>query len=641
MNKRNSPLGQAQYNNAGRGPIYGTPSVAPNNVPWNQPQGADTVPAMLTPGEFVMNNKAVDMYGPQIKAMNDQGRKAHYAETGGGVPMMPEDREVPQMNQSHAPIQKIVKQDRHGNRTEITYDTKAGPMASFDQNLSDFIPAPPPMNPEVPMMNAGGRAEATHTSNARKYVDWANKGDYSQTPWFKPYPGPDPAPQYKPNKPVIKSHGRAGPPYYNEGGVAPQYYGIGDFVSNLFSGEDPNAGYANYNQQQFVDEANNPSRNVAPSAGQYAPSQPQVPEIPEDRMVLSGGYNDSIAQSTNQQLQGGSTPDALPSLDLTPPPMGSDQDLLQNSSSSVKQTEKGIIDLLSTEVSNQQQDQDVPPMHQMPDGTMMPGASHQGSQPQQQSSVYDKIAQHEGFRDEAYDDGTGVWTIGFGRITNPDGSRVQPGQTTNREQEQQFLKSRVDEDKQFVLDYAKKHGYNWRPNQVDALTSFTYNLGKGGLDKLTADGSRSDDEILSKLPEYNKAGGKFFQGLQNRRDDEAALFAGQSYGERYGSSAGAGTSATPTGLFDWNNNTFVDPSQTGLEELAGRLNTNTWDLDGDGTISSNQEANLSAGGVPSGPLPAVPFGAAQAGGFGTSQVPEDDRWFGGLRDKFNTYRNNA
>ena len=41
MNKRNSPLGQAQYNNAGRGPIYGTPSVAPNNVPWNQPQGAD------------------------------------------------------------------------------------------------------------------------------------------------------------------------------------------------------------------------------------------------------------------------------------------------------------------------------------------------------------------------------------------------------------------------------------------------------------------------------------------------------------------------------------------------------------------------------------------------------------------------
>ena len=39
-----------------------------------EPKGSDTVPAWLTPGEFVVNKEAVDMYGPQIKKMNDAGR---------------------------------------------------------------------------------------------------------------------------------------------------------------------------------------------------------------------------------------------------------------------------------------------------------------------------------------------------------------------------------------------------------------------------------------------------------------------------------------------------------------------------------------------------------------------------------------
>tara|TARA_R100000152_G_scaffold12743_1_gene5532 strand:- start:8686 stop:12525 length:3840 start_codon:yes stop_codon:yes gene_type:complete len=39
-----------------------------------EPKGSDTVPAWLTPGEFVVNKEAVDMYGPQIKKMNDIGR---------------------------------------------------------------------------------------------------------------------------------------------------------------------------------------------------------------------------------------------------------------------------------------------------------------------------------------------------------------------------------------------------------------------------------------------------------------------------------------------------------------------------------------------------------------------------------------
>ena len=49
------------------------------------PKGTDTVPAWLTPGEFVMNAEAVRMFEPQIEAMNDKGR-AMQAAQGGTIP---------------------------------------------------------------------------------------------------------------------------------------------------------------------------------------------------------------------------------------------------------------------------------------------------------------------------------------------------------------------------------------------------------------------------------------------------------------------------------------------------------------------------------------------------------------------------
>ncbi len=64
-----------------------------------EPKGSDTVPAWLTPGEFVVNKEAVDIYGPQIKKMNDVGREIQdgdmnpnqappiYADAGVAIPV--------------------------------------------------------------------------------------------------------------------------------------------------------------------------------------------------------------------------------------------------------------------------------------------------------------------------------------------------------------------------------------------------------------------------------------------------------------------------------------------------------------------------------------------------------------------------
>lgn len=50
-----------------------------------EPKGTDTVPAWLTPGEFVVNAEATRMFEPQIEAMNNMGREIQKAQ-GGSIP---------------------------------------------------------------------------------------------------------------------------------------------------------------------------------------------------------------------------------------------------------------------------------------------------------------------------------------------------------------------------------------------------------------------------------------------------------------------------------------------------------------------------------------------------------------------------
>ena len=72
-----------------------------------------------------------------------------------------------------------------------------------------------------------------------------------------------------------------------------------------------------------------------------------------------------------------------------------------------------------------------------------------------------------------------------------------------------------------MIVHAAKYGYNWDQKKIAALTSFTYNLGPGALNQLTAKGTRKDDEIGKKILEYNKAGGQSLPGLVARRSEES------------------------------------------------------------------------------------------------------------------------
>jgi lysozyme len=121
----------------------------------------------------------------------------------------------------------------------------------------------------------------------------------------------------------------------------------------------------------------------------------------------------------------------------------------------------------------------------------------------------------EGFNEQAYGDYSQT-RIGYG-------TRALEGETSITEQEaEQRLVKELKSHEDRVVKHAKKYGYKLTKNQISALTSFDYNT--GSIAKLTANGTRSIDEISSMLLAYNKAGGKVLEGLKNRRQSEADLF---------------------------------------------------------------------------------------------------------------------
>ena len=134
----------------------------------------------------------------------------------------------------------------------------------------------------------------------------------------------------------------------------------------------------------------------------------------------------------------------------------------------------------------------------------------------------------EGYRDNAYQDDAGVWTIGYGRT----GDDVKKGNTTNRAAEDKWIDTRAAEELAAIKAFGKKHNYDWNDGQINALASFRYNGGQGMIDQLTNYGKRDNDTIQKKFGLYNKVTNpdtgkkEFVQGLQNRRDAELALWSG-------------------------------------------------------------------------------------------------------------------
>lgn len=135
------------------------------------------------------------------------------------------------------------------------------------------------------------------------------------------------------------------------------------------------------------------------------------------------------------------------------------------------------------------------------------------------------IEAFEGLYLHSYDDGTGVWTVGFGHTSAAGLPHVVKGMAISPDDADAILAAdlgRVEKEVSSLIKVALTQA------QFDALVSFHFNtgaLGSGSVDnKINAHDANG---AMNTLLQYDHAGGRVMAGLTRRRQAERLMFMGQ------------------------------------------------------------------------------------------------------------------
>ncbi|WP_442323775.1 lysozyme [Cernens ardua] len=131
----------------------------------------------------------------------------------------------------------------------------------------------------------------------------------------------------------------------------------------------------------------------------------------------------------------------------------------------------------------------------------------------------DLVENAEGLHLRAYQDGVGVWTIGYGHTRG-----VRPGMVITAADAQAYLRSDLNAAERAVNTLVT---VDINQNQFDALVDFTFNLGAGALAGSTLLRRLNDGDYDGAADEFGlwvHAGRKIELGLVKRRSAEKALF---------------------------------------------------------------------------------------------------------------------
>jgi lysozyme len=146
------------------------------------------------------------------------------------------------------------------------------------------------------------------------------------------------------------------------------------------------------------------------------------------------------------------------------------------------------------------------------------------------------IKHHEGVRFKPYRCPARLWTVGVGHVLYPDQGRLPLDQRDayplKTEDNRTFSKDEVDgilsaDLQRFEVGVAKLFPVGLTQGQNDALVSFAFNLGLGGVQRSTLRQQVLRGEVEAAADEFLKftrGGGKILPGLVKRRNDERALF---------------------------------------------------------------------------------------------------------------------
>lgn len=139
------------------------------------------------------------------------------------------------------------------------------------------------------------------------------------------------------------------------------------------------------------------------------------------------------------------------------------------------------------------------------------------------------IRHHEGVRVKPYQDAIGLWTVGVGHL-------IGDGKTLPDEWNRTLTMGEVDEIlrkdlARFEAGVERLCPIGLTQPRFDALVSISFNFGLGNLQRSSIRMKHNRGEFEDAADSfllYNKAGGKIFKGLVNRRNDERALYLSNS-----------------------------------------------------------------------------------------------------------------
>lgn len=143
------------------------------------------------------------------------------------------------------------------------------------------------------------------------------------------------------------------------------------------------------------------------------------------------------------------------------------------------------------------------------------------------------VSDIEAFKPVSYLDGKGPnaeWTLGYGTVFRPDGTKVKQGDTVTEPEAKQWLLISLVKIMQESLNKPLESITSLEQHQVDSLCSLIYNIGKGAFSRSTMlrllkakNFKLAQDQFLP----WNKDHGKVVAGLTRRRITEREIFKGQ------------------------------------------------------------------------------------------------------------------
>lgn len=130
------------------------------------------------------------------------------------------------------------------------------------------------------------------------------------------------------------------------------------------------------------------------------------------------------------------------------------------------------------------------------------------------------IKTFEGYRENAYLDPVGIWTIGYGHTGG-----VKEGDTVTEAGADALLQ----QDLKAAENTVNATGLKLSQLQFDALVSLVYNIGSGNFNSSTLlkqlrESTKPRPELETWWKVWDKAKGKTLKGLQRRREAEYIMY---------------------------------------------------------------------------------------------------------------------